>query len=209
MNRMLFISLIGLYLFLHSGCSEESTSDKKVYSFLEVCYEDYYLNYDVQISEHLNEFEDHLLSEGHLKDTSGQAYIDLLNYLSSNIYFDTPLEYDEFNNTVLYKVPDDITECANSIFGLDSLLVKNTDYFKAQEKIRGELEKKEEISINDVFRYNSKYLSPNTIKSPFVKQSILQLLYKWYFKSKHDREIPLTHDHFDQIKDSPQVNAGS
>lgn len=207
--RLLMISLFGLILLLSTSCSEKPTSDEKVYSFLEVCYEDYYLNYNVQISNHLEKFEDHLLLEGHLKDTTGQAYLDLLDYLSSNIYFKAPLKYDDFNNTILYKVPDDITECANSIFGLDSTLVKNTAYFKAQERIKNELEKKEEISINDVFRYNSKFLSAKTIKSPFVKQSVLQLLYKWYFKSKHDREIPITKDHFEESHDSTLIKADS
>lgn len=208
MKVFLFLTSVLLLTFSNS-CSEEVTSDQKVYSFLEVCYEDYYLNYDVEISQHLEKFEQRLVKEGHLKDTTGHAYIELLNYLSTNIYFDTPLKYDDFNNTVLYKVPDDITECATSIFGLDSTLVMNTEYFKAQKQIRAELEKKEEISINDVFRYNSRFLGPNTIRSPFVKQSILQLLYKWYFKSKYDREIPLTEDNFNSAKDTTLVNADS
>jgi hypothetical protein len=198
-----------LVLQLISSCAEKSAPETKVYSYLEVCFEDYYLNHGVQISDHLNSFEKHLLSEGHLKDTTGEAYLDLIRKLSKTIYFDPPLEYDDFNNAVLYKVPEDITDCARSIFGIDSSLIRNTGYFKAQEKIRIELQKNEEISINDVFRYNSKYLSPKTVKAPFVKQSILQLLYKWYFKSKFDREIPKSEEQLIKNNDSTQVRVNS
>ncbi len=207
--RLRIIPSLTLFLFLVSSCSEESTSDTQVYGYLEVCFEDYYLNYGVQISEHLEVFEQHLINEGHLKDSTGDAYLDLISKLSKNIYFDPPLRYDNFNNAVLYKVPDNLTDCASSIFGIDSSLVRNTDYYKAQEKIRIELQKNDEISINDVFLYKSKYLSAKTIKARFVKQSILQLFYKWYFKSKFDREIPLTEDQLIKNNDSTHVRVNS
>ncbi len=207
--RLRIISSLTLLLLLVGSCSEESTSDKQVYAYLEVCFEDYYLNHGVQISEHLEVFEQHLIQEGHLKDSTGDAYLDLISKLSKSIYFDPPLKFDNFNNAVLYKVPEDLTDCASSIFGIDSTLVRNTDYYKAQENIRIELQKNEKISINDVFLYNSKYLSAKTIKAPFVKQSILQLFYKWYFKSKFDREIPITEDHLIKNNDSTQVRVNS
>ena len=174
-----------------SRCSDETSSEIEIYEYLEICYEDYYLNYDVQVTHELTKFEQHLIKEGHLSDTSGAAYKSLLDNLSKDIYFSPPLKFDDFNNTILYKVPGDIKQCASSIFGIDTNLVKETDYFQAQVEIREDLKDNEEVSIGALFKYNSEHLSPNLMKAPFVKQSVQQLLYKWYFKSKYDREIPL------------------
>lgn len=204
MFKMIQLTVLICSIFLLTFCKDDNPANEKVYTFLEVCYEDFYLNYDVQVSKELNQFEEHLIKEGHLADTSGKSYKLLLNELSENNYFEPPLKFDDFENTVLYKVPDDLLGCAESIFGIDSTLVKNTPYFKAQKRIREELKMKKEISINQLFKYNSDYLSDETITSPFVRQSILQLLYRWYFKSKHDREIPLTEEHVNQ-SDSIQV----
>jgi hypothetical protein len=167
-----------------------------------VCYEDYYLNFDVNISEELYLFENHLISEGHLEDTSGDSYKNLLLKLSQKTYFEKPLEFDNFNKTILYKVPNDLMGCSQSIFGIDSSLVKNTPYFKAQKKIRDELKLESEISINKVFKFNSDYVPSKAMTAPFVKQSILQLLYKWYFKSKNQRETSQAFEGFDKPSDS-------
>lgn len=192
-----------LFYFVYS-CSNNTPTNKKVYEFLEVCYEDYYLNFDVNISEELFLFESHLISEGHLKDTSGVSYKNLLLELSEDTYFERPLEFDNFNKTILYKVPDDIVGCSQSIFGIDSSLVKHTPYFKAQKKIRDQLKLESEISINKVFKFNSDYVPSKTMTAPFVKQSILQLLYKWYFKSKYQKDT--NHDFEDLEKSSDSTD---
>lgn len=184
--------ILGLFIILTTiKCSDEQTSEREIYEYLEICFEDYYLNYNVEVTKELTEFEKHLLKEGHLTDTTGKAYKILLEKLSKDIYFSPPLRYDAFDNSVLYKVPGDIKECASSIFGIDTNLVKKTEYFKAQEKIRLDLKINEEVSIGNVFKYNNEHISTDLIKAPFVKQSIQQLLYRWYFKSKYDREIPI------------------
>lgn len=204
MFKLIPIVIMFCSIFLLTFCKNEDPTNEKVYTFLEVCYEDFYLNRDVKVTKELHQFEEHLINEGHLADTSGASYKSLLNELSKNNYFKPPLNFDEFNNTVLYQVPDDLLGCAESIFGIDSTLVKNTPYFKAQKRIREELKTEKEISINQLFKYNSDYLSNETITSPFVKQSILQLLYRWYFKSKYDREASNTNEHVNQ-SDSTQV----
>lgn len=186
-NHIVYILLLSISV----SCSEDKVSEKEVYEYLEICYEDYYLNYDVDVTNELDKFEKHLIEEGHLQDSTGKSYQELLEKLSKDIYFSPPLKFDEFNNKVLYKVPGDIKQCAASIFGIDSNLVATTSYYKAQKRIRQDLEREKEVSIGAVFKYNSEYLSPSIIRSPFVRQSTQQLLYKWYFKSKYDREIPI------------------
>tara|TARA_B100000508_G_scaffold24343_1_gene17490 strand:- start:19926 stop:20540 length:615 start_codon:yes stop_codon:yes gene_type:complete len=194
MSNKLSLAVLSFLLIILSGCAEQYSTDQKIYTFLEVCYEYYYLNYDVDVSAELANFETVLINEGHLSDSTGEAYSKLLDFLSQENYFNPPLKFDGFNNVVLYKVPDDLVGCAQSIYGIDSSLVKQTNYFKAQQKIREQLANSQEISINQLFKYNSDYLDSKTLTSPFVKQSILQLLYRWYFKSKYDREIPLSEE---------------
>jgi hypothetical protein len=170
----------------------ESNDDKDLqYEFLLTCYEDYYLNYDLEITPILDDFEQELIAEGHLKDSSGKSYKELLNYLKENNYFKTPLKKIDFENEVLYKSPKNIANCGISVFGLDSTNIAQTAYFRAESKIAEALESKEEISVNYIFDVYSKVLSNEDLEKPFVKQSILVFFYRWYFQSKYDRDIPI------------------
>jgi hypothetical protein len=138
-----------------------------------------------------------------LSDSSGKAYKNLLAQLSRDVYFNPPLKFDAFNNAVLYKVPDNLMECATSIFGMDSSEIANTSYFKVQGKIRRDLQQDDSISIGNVFNYNATYLSEDDFNAEFVRYSTLQLLYRWYFQSKYSREIPLTEA---EIKANDELN---
>jgi len=177
-------------LFLAS-CANDSNTNKN-YIYLETCFEDYYLNYDSDVKYELQLFEKQLIAEKHLKDSSGKAYKNLLKDLSRDVYFNPPLQFDAFNNAVLYRVPNNLMKCATSIFGLDSSEIANTPYFKVQDKIRRDLQEDDSISIGNVFNYNATYLSEDDFNTEFVRYSTLQLLYRWYFQSKYNREIPLT-----------------
>lgn len=175
---------------LIGSCNSNDNKDQQ-YEFLLTCYEDYYLNYDIEITPVLDEFEQELIAEGHLKDDSGKSYKALLNYLKENNYFKTPLKKIDFENKILYKTPNKIAECGISVFGLDSALIAQTSYFKAERKIADALEEKEEISVNFIFDVYSKELSNEDFEKPFVKQSMLVFFYRWYFQSKYDRDIPI------------------
>lgn len=198
--RTIVLSILLIYSF--TFCSSNYNDEELVYEYLEICFEDYYLNYDVHLTQELELFERQLILEGHLQDTTGMGYNQLLSQLSKEIYFQPPLKFDEFNNVLLYKVPGDLKECASSVFGLDSAIIKETSYFKAQERIRGELKNNEQIDAGDLFNFNRKYIPAELMRSPFVKQSIQLMLYKWYFKSKYDREIPIQEDSNNPVKDS-------
>jgi hypothetical protein len=200
MNIQKHIGMISfLAAFFISSCTDKMN---KNYIYLETCFEDYYLNYGADVKYELLLFEKQLITEKHLADSSGRAYKNLLAELSHDVYFSPPLKFDAFNNAVLYKVPDNLMECATSIFGLDSSEIVNTPYFKVQDKIREDLLQDDSISIGNVFNYNAAYLSAEDFNSEFVRYSTLQLLYRWYFQSKYNREIPLTeaeikaHDEF-------------
>jgi hypothetical protein len=187
------LAIIFLIVSLFISC-ESNDDDDQHYEFLLTCYEDYYLNYDLEITPILDDFEQELIAEGHLKDGSGKSYKKLLNYLKENNYFKTPLKKIDFENEILYKSPKNIANCGISVFGLDSTDIAQTSYFKAESKISDALESKEEISVNFIFDVYSKELSNEDLEKPFVKQSILVFFYRWYFQSKYDRDIPIDLD---------------
>lgn len=187
----IFKAAIGIsIIILLASCNSNDNKDQQ-YEFLLTCYEDYYLNYDIEITSVLNDFEQELIAEGHLKDGSGKSYKELLNYLKENNYFKTPLKKIDFENEILYKTPKNIAKCGISVFGLDSTDIAQTSYFKAERKIAEALEKNEEISINYIFDVYSKILSNEDLEKPFVRQSMLVFFYRWYFQSKYDRDIPI------------------
>ncbi|MEX2483787.1 MAG: hypothetical protein WED10_04490, partial [Brumimicrobium sp.] len=183
---------LSLYLFitvLLFACKNQQTSSE--YDFLLTCYEDFYLNYNIEITDLMNKFEQNLISENHLKDKSGSSYQELLIYLKENNYFKSPLNKDDFKEVILYKNPKDITNCATSVFGLDSAVIAQTPYFKTSRKITKALSSNEEVSMNYLFKVYANDLSPDELEKPFVKQSILVMLYRWYYKSKFDRDTKI------------------
>jgi len=182
---------IGILLIILLGSCNSNDDQDQQYDFLLTCYENYYLNYDIEITPALDDFEQELIAEGHLKDDSGRSYKELLNYLKENNYFKTPLKKIDFENEILYKTPSNIAKCGISVFGLDSTNIAQTAYFKAERKIAETLENNEEISVNFIFDVYSKELSNENLEKPFVKQSILVFFYRWYFQSKYDRDIPI------------------
>ncbi|MDX1652094.1 MAG: hypothetical protein R3277_06355 [Brumimicrobium sp.] len=188
---------LSIFLLSFIGCSEKEKDQE--YVFLLTCYEDFYLNYDVDLNQELNQFENQLVAEGHLKNTSGDAYMDLLRYLETNSYFSPPLKMDDFENAVLYKTPEDLINCAHSIFGIDSILVAKTAFFRAERKIGELLNSSEEVSMNDIFGVYTRELSAEELEKPYVKQAIQVMLYRWYFKSKYDREISIPAEKKDSI----------
>src|SRR5690554_7329688 len=100
-----YISFLTSALLLFSCQSTKESNDKEVYSYLELCFEDYYLNYDVEVTPLLNQFELHLLEEGHLSDTTGQAYKALFSSLDSTDYFNPPLKRSEEHTSELQSRP--------------------------------------------------------------------------------------------------------
>jgi len=187
-----------LLLFSLSACKNtENASDYELYTYLKVCFEDYYLNYDVEVSTLLDKFEVLLLEEGHLVDTTGQSYKLLFKSLDQSDYFNPPLKKEDFNNVLLYKNPSNILECAITVFSLDSVEIVNTQFSKIAREISEKTTQEEDVSIHYFFDLYQNKLTNEEIKMPYVKQSILLLLYRWYFKSKYDREI--------QIKESARA----
>ncbi|PWH86061.1 hypothetical protein [Brumimicrobium oceani] len=189
MNKLLQILL--LLSILNACQSPEKVKDQETYTYLKVCFEDYYLNYDVEITPLLDEFELLLLDEGHISDTTGVAYKTLFDSLAVNDYFNPPLKKEDFDNTVLYKNPSNIISCASALFAVDSNEIVKTNFSKIASKINQEIEKGEDISIHYFFDIYKRELSDEELRAPYVKQSVLLLLYRWYFKSKYDRDIQI------------------
>ncbi|RYM33593.1 hypothetical protein ERX46_11695 [Brumimicrobium glaciale] len=189
MNKLLLIFF--LFIILNACQTQEKVKDHETYTYLQVCFEDYYLNYDVEITPLLDEFEVLLLKEGHITDTTGEAYKNLFDSLAVNDYFKPPLKKEDFNNTVLYKNPSNIIECAETLFSVDSIQIVKTNFSKIASKINHEIEKGEDISIHYFFDLYKRELTDDEIRAPYIKQSVLLLLYRWYFKSKYDRDMKI------------------
>ncbi|PKR80472.1 hypothetical protein CW751_08835 [Brumimicrobium salinarum] len=184
MRKILYTALItSLFLI---GCKNENTlSKQEINSFLKICFEDYYLNFDVEITALLNDFEHHLVKEGHLKDTTGKSYKKLLKSLQKNSYFNPPLEKNNFNEVLLYANPSNIIACVKETFAIDSVEIVKTKFHKISMTIKNEIEKKEDLSIHFIFEQYINELKNSEFKYDYNKQSIQLLLYRWYFKSKN------------------------
>lgn len=179
-------------LFLLAACqATKKGNDIEIYSYLKICFEDYYLNHDVEVTPLLDKFELLLLEEGHLSDTSGKAYKSLFDTLEKKDYFSPPLKMEDFNNILLYKNPSNIINCATGVFSLDSAQVINTNFSQIASEINEKISNEQEVSIHYFFDLYRHKLTDEEIRMPYIKQSIQLMLYRWYFKSKYDREIQL------------------
>jgi hypothetical protein len=187
MNK--WVILLTCFYFL-VGCSEEN-EHVELYELLSVCYNDFYETKGISASDTLQEFETFLIEEGHLKDNSGTAYRELLFYLKSATYFKLPLKKIDFSHTLLYDNPTDLLYCVHDNFSVDSADFLALDYYKCTEHIAQTMEKKESLDIHDMFDAYLDYLDEETITLPFVRESLLQFFYRWYFTSKYNRDIPI------------------
>lgn len=176
---------------LISSCSETNDRAESTYPYLAVCYEDFYWNEGVDIAEELATFEASMIKDGQLEDSTGTSYLRLLDELSHKEYFPLPLPYDQFDNEILYKTPDGLIACAQSVFGIDSSLVQETNFYHAQQRINQEGTQRDEMPVQLIFSIYAAELKPSDFKGDFVRYSVLHLLYRWYFKSKHDHSLPL------------------
>ncbi|HLW29801.1 MAG TPA: hypothetical protein VKX29_03015 [Brumimicrobium sp.] len=189
MIKYFFASLFTLLLL---GCKiNKEANDFETYTFLNICFEDYYLNFDIEISPLLNNFEILLIEEGHLSDSSGKAYKALFDSLQKTDYFKPPLRMENFNNSLLYKNPTNVMDCAVRVFSLDSAQILNTNFSKVTQEINSEVSENKDVSIHYFFNLYRNKLTNEELRMPYVKQSIQLLLYRWYFKSKYDREIQI------------------
>lgn len=186
--------IVLIILFAFYSCKNDTTNNHiQTYEYLAVCFEDFYLNYDVKATPLLNQFENRLIKEGQLSDTTASAYQKLFRKLEKQTYFSPPLKKDNFNRVLLLKSPTDIMNCGISVFGLDSTTIRNTPFSKIQEKIFHKTTSQEEVSIKYFFRLYGNELPDKEIRAPYVKQSILLLLYRWYYKSKSHQTDKIEH----------------
>lgn len=169
-------------------CSNHSEQD--TYDLLSVCLEDFYLDQGSDLNEELIAFEKALYDEEHLHERSGYGYLVLLRKLVKETYFSPPLKIEDFESSLLYENPENIFDCANKNFGLDSLTVAELNIFSVSQEI-SEIVEKEEFSIQSVFDAYANKLTAEEMEQPYVKQTILLLFYRWYFTSKYNREIPI------------------
>lgn len=190
---MKFIGKISLFIFVVLLISVSCTNDKKlsdeeIYSFLEICLEDYYQNYDIELLEALNQFEQHLIQSGKLRDSSGKSYKELLIHLDEYGYFQGDLSFSKFNNVILFQNPSDIISCGIQIFSLDSTEIVNTHFGEISHEIQKTLEKTENMSINFFFRIYYRSLDEEEFELPYIKPTIQLLLYRWYYQSANHVE---------------------
>lgn len=187
-------------LYLLIGCTAKNEQDE-LYELLTVCYSDFYETKGISASDTLLEFEQYLIAEGHLRDNSGAAYRELLYYLKSKTYFKLPLKKIDFSNTLLYDNPNELLYCVHFNFNVDSSEFLALDYYKCTEHIAQAMAQKESIDIHELFDAYISYLNEEVIIKPFVKESLLQFFYRWYFTSKYNRELDIPMNS-EEIKDN-------
>lgn len=182
-----FILFLSLFTFLVS-CNDEQDD---VYEFLNICNDEFYLDHGVLASEKMETFQQELIEEGHLLDNSGYALKVLLRHLAKKAYFDPPLKKDDFKNALLYKYPTQLYTCVSKNYNIDSTTLASLPFSKTQEKIANYASSDESIPVQGFFKIYAEELTEEELSKPYIKESILLFLYRWYFQSKYDREIQI------------------
>jgi hypothetical protein len=67
----------------------------------------------------------------------------------------------------------------------------NLQYYQWAEKLGEYMEDQSSVNIHDLFETYMRYLDDETMEQPFVRESLLQFFYRWYFTSKYNREIEI------------------
>ena len=189
LHTMRFSSFI-FVVFLLCACENESETEK-LYSLLQVCHDEFYLDYGVKASDSLRAFESHLIEQKLLFNNSPTAYKTLFRKLSKELYFKPPLPMDNFNNALLYRNPEDLFECMEETFHIDSSAFIHLSYYKASKQIREVMLESEEVPVQSIFEIYASQINEEEYAMPYVKDALLLFLYRWYFTSKYDRSIPI------------------
>ena len=176
------------FLTILTSCNNEQDD---IYEFLNICNDEFYLDYNVLASEQMEVFQQELVEEGHLIDNSGYALKVLLRNLAKKTYFDPPLRKDNFNNALLYKYPDQLYTCVVKNYNIDSTLVAALPFSETQKKIASYASSNDSIPVQGFFKIYAEELTEEELSTPYIKESVLLFLYRWYFQSKYDREIPI------------------
>lgn len=183
-----FLYFIGIALFFVS-CKKENNED--LYHLLNECKEDFYLNLGVSVKEKMADFEEQLMKEGHLTSKNHLGYRALLRKLSKELYFAPPLKLDDFNSKLLYENPSDILLCVEDTYNIDSVRIQSLPFYAVNDSIRALFSEKEEVPVHRLFKIYASSVPEEEYAMPFVKESILLFLYRWYFTSKYNRDIPI------------------
>lgn len=181
-------------ILLLNCCASDSLSDKDMYALLSVCQNEFYLQKGVDLEEILTAFEKELIEEGHLLDATGKSFRILFRDLHQEIYFSPPLKKDDFVAAALYENPADLIICAANTFNVDSMLILNLPYTKFTQKINEYLTENENVSVQRLFHFYGHDLQADDFEMPFIRESVLLFLYRWYFNSKYNRDIPIDLD---------------
>ena len=181
------------------SCNQD-LNDDDLYDFLNICNDEFYLDHGVFASEELEDFHFFLIEEGHLYDETGNSLRVLLRDLSKKLYFDPPLKKDDFRNALLYKNPHRLSECVEYNYGIDSIRLAELDFYEVTKKIEEHLSAHEEVKVQDLFSIYAKNLSIEELEKPFIKETVLLLLYRWYFSSKYNRDIPIDFDELEEFQ---------
>lgn len=187
---------------LLASCSQELQEDD-LYDFLNICNDEFYLDHGVLASEELEDFQYFLIDEGHLYDKSGNSLRVLLRELSKKLYFDPPLKKEDFRNALLYKNPQELASCVDYHYNIDSTKIASLPFYDVSQKIEDHLTEHEEVKIQDLFSIYAKNLSVEEFEKPYIKETVLLLLYRWYFSSKYNREIPIDFDELEEYDSGP------
>lgn len=180
--------ILSVILGLGVSCKSEH---EEVYDFVEICQNNYYEGYGINAADTLLAFEEDLITYHLLEDASYTSYYNLLQELSSEVYFDSyPIRISP-KAPLLTLNPQDLQSCLSESFGIDSLRLTQTPYYALQSDLNLYYTSSENIHISGVFDRYMKHLDALEFEHPFIRLEILKLLYRWYFESERQKAQPL------------------
>jgi hypothetical protein len=181
MNWIFWLSAI---LIILSSCQKDNDENQEL---LLICFNEFYLNSGINAVDTLNVFEQELIKEGHLKSKDGNSYLLLLTFLRDSIYFKPLLTKKSFDNNMLYTNPTNLMECVQENYGVDTSEISDMPYYHCTNEIKKMILVEETIPIQSIFGLYVEHLNQAELTKPFVRISLLHLLYKWYYASKYNR----------------------
>lgn len=175
-----------LFLIIVVSCSEK---EEELYDFIDICQDEFYASYGINLEDSLLEFEAKLIEHQLLRDKSFEAYQDLLFELESeNKFNDYPFSIPS-NSALLVLNPKNLKECIGNRYAIDSVQLSALNYYKLQKDLSNYYASTETVGVGGVFRRYKRHIKKEDFSSIFVRKEILKLFYRWYYESEKNGDL--------------------
>ncbi|RIJ45594.1 hypothetical protein D1614_22140 [Maribellus luteus] len=163
--------IITILIFLLAFNSFGQKNESKIENILMNCLINSYHAQGVDIEIELSKLEKHLIENGDLKSTSGQAFYDFYKKVISSNDIRTTLDYDKFEAIYMLN-PNEYysNDCLRELTKLDSSEVATSKFYLLNQKIQ-EVSQQGNITPSKISEAILSVLSPSDFEKPYYRAS--------------------------------------